>query len=80
MPSPTACPCTDPFYRCRYVTEYGRPKNISDCQNTGPVYCPQPKQAHSYGNIIYKYPQRFAERAHCVKVREESFGQEWEEG
>jgi hypothetical protein len=63
-----ACPGTDPFNRCRYVTEHGRLKKICDCQNTGPVLCPQSKLVHSYGNMIYRYPARFADRAHCVKV------------
>jgi hypothetical protein len=66
-----ACPCTDPFNRCRYVTEHGRPKKIGDYQNTGPVFRPQSKLVHSYGNMIYKYPARFADRAHCVKVRQD---------
>jgi hypothetical protein len=71
MPSSVACPCTDPSYRCRWVTENGRPKKISDCQNTEPTFCPQSKQVHSYSNTVYKYPQRFGDRAHCVKVWED---------
>jgi hypothetical protein len=71
MPSSVAYPCTDPSYRCRWVTENGRPKKINDCQNTGPTFCPQSKQVHSYSNTVYKYPQRFGDRAHCVKVWED---------